>query len=539
MSYTNKLLEYVNTQSGSLVLNESPMHVKQVTDVSGLRKIIPMSQSNTIVKALATSVYTPSSQYNNALSNGTQVDFLIKLSTILDKAYDIAIHMIVQNDQNSNVVLTSVFNWFNRIEFRLNSQIVEQYYSSDLFSYIWIFYNQEWQRLSVLFGMTDNYLNELEPIAPGDTREFILLLPSNFFRQTNLHGPSCNSEMVLRLYFNPPTDILFSGPAVPQIQNMFAEIITAHQRLSDVKEVFDIYRSGMFETRYSWLVNQIYSITNVQPSTRYEFLMSTFNGLCNFVQFMLTPNNAQGIHRQQTYKIAAFDILDENGLSYFNNNALQSDSESLIWDSYIVQPLSSFDETHNVYKYPFSLTPRNDLISGTLGGFQYLNGRSRLVIQTDTLAVAKIVRIAQTGIPAAGAARLIYTYFGESYYTPYFAYNETAVNIQNLIEALPPFQRYAQLVTVSAQFSASANVDITYNINQGLAFDELDRDALFILDVNRDWATGGAATINSNSSIFQEPIDGCPTGDLQLTIMGSMVQYLTLDREGTVRVRLS
>lgn len=539
MSYTNKLLEYSNTQSGSLVLNEKAMLVKSVTDISGMRKLIPLSQSNTIVKALATSVYTPSSQYNNALSNGTQVDFLVKLSTILDKAYDIAIHMIVQNDQVSDVVLTSVFNWFNRIEFRLNSQIVEQYYSSDLFAYIWIFYNQEFQRLSTLFCMTDNYLNELEPIAPGDTREFILLLPTNFFRQTNLHGPSCNTEMVLRLYFNPPQDILFSGPAVPQIQNMFAEIITAHQRLSDVKEVFEIYRSGMFETRYSWLVNQIYSIVNVQPSTRYEFLMSTFTGLCNYAQFMLTPNNAQGIYRQQTYKIDAFDILDENGLSYFNNNSLQSDSESLIWDSYIVQPLSSFDETHNVYKYPFSLTPRNDLISGTLGGFQYLNGRSRLVIQTAPLATPKIVRLTQTGTPAAGAARIIYTYFGESYYTPYFAFNETAVNIQNLIEALPPFQRYGQQVTVSAQFSAGATVDITYDINQGLAFDELDKDALFILDVNRDWATGGAVTINVNSSIFQEAIDGCPTGDLQLTIMGAMVQYLTVDQQGSVRIRSS
>lgn len=539
MSFTNKLLEYSNTQSGSLVLNENAMPVTSVTDISGMRKLIPSSQSNSIIKALATSVYTPSSQYNNALSNGTQVDFLIKLSTILDKAYDIAIHFILQNDQVSDVVLTPIFDWLNRVEFKLNSSVIQQYYSSDLFAYIWIFYNQEWQRLSTLFGMTDNYLPELEPIAPGTTREFILLLPTNFLRQTNIHGPSCNSEMQLRLYFNPPQDILYSGPAVPQIQNMFAEIITAHQRLSDVKKVFDIYRSGMFETRYSWLVNQIYSITNVQPSTRYEFLMSTFTGLCNYVQFMLGPNNAQGIERQTTYKIDAFDILDENGLSYFNNNSLQSDSESLIWDSYIVQPLSSFDETHNVYKYPFSLTPRNDLISGTLGGFQYLNGRSRLVIQTAPLAVAKIVRIAQTGVPAAGAARIIYTYFGESYYTPYFAFNESALNLATLIENLPPFLKYGQQVVVSAQFSAGVNVNITYDINQGLAFDELDKDALFILDVNRDWATGGAVTINSNSSIFQEAIDGSPTGDLQLTIMGAMIQYLTVDQGGSVRIRSS
>lgn len=532
MSYNNKLVEYVNTMSDNLMVKSDVNPIVSASNLNGNRVSIPLSQSKVIQRALCTASYTPSSAYGNMLSSASQVDFNIKLSTVLSNAYDIALHFTILNNTGGLVELYPVVNWFNRIEIRFNSSIIQQWYTSDLYHYLWVYIDQEWRRVSDLFNLDDRFLPNGDTIANGLSQEFILLLPQNIFRESQMFCPALNIEFVLRLYMNPQNQIIRTG-AAPLVSNMYLEFITSHVAQDDVARTFNLYRSGNFQLRYSWLTNQTIPSASMQPSTRYEFLMSSFTGIYNYVQFCVQPANALGLQLIDSRKIASFDVLDENGLSYFNNNSLQSDTESLIWDT-MVNPFTRFDEVKNVYKYPFSLTARDDLLKGTLGGFMPLNGRSRLVIETGPAATAKVITWTQSAVPASGNFRICYTYFGETQYTQWLAFNAAAATIEAAIEALDAFRKYDQQVTVSGPLTGGVAVTCTYSATQQLAFDEYDSSANLIIESML--VSAAPADIYVDSVITTAPVDGWNTASYNIIIMGTQVRYLQITEQGSCRV---
>lgn len=535
MAYTNKLMEYVNTQNANLLEKSEANPIINATSIDGKRYSIPMSQSRIIQKSLCTAVYTPASAYGAILSGGSQVDFNIKLSTVLTNAYDIALHLTVLNDTGADVSLFPINNWFNRIEFRFNSSIIQQFYSTDLYNYLWLYVDQQWRRLSDLWNLNDRFLWNDEVLINGQSTEFILLMPGNIFAQTSMFCPALNVEFVFRLYMNQQNQIVADG-AAPTISSMTLEFITSHASIDDVSRLFNSYRSGNFMLRYSWFVNQTVPIQSMQPNQRYEILMSSFTGIFNYIQFIAQYQNPIGLPLMNSRRVLSFDVLDENGLSLFNNNNYQTDPESLIWDSSIVNPWTRFDEIRNVYKFPFSLSPRDDILKGTLHGFMPCFGKNRLVINTGPAAVPKIITWTRSGVPASGVFRIVYTYFGQSYYSPWLAYNETAANIKAAVELFVPFQQYGQVVTVSSTLVAG-NPTVTYSAEQELAFDEYDTNS--VLAIESQMFTAAAAFVSIDATISQQPQDGWFTADYNIVIMGTQVRHLAVTQQGSISIKES
>jgi hypothetical protein len=533
MSYTDKLIEHINTSSVDMLEKSESSPIVSLNSLKGGRITIPMSQSRIIQKSLATANFTPSSTYDNMLSSASHVQFNIDLGSILSSSYDLSLHLTVQNATGNPVELFPIMNWFNRIEIRFGSDIIQQFYSSDLYFYLWIWIDTEWRRVSDLMNLNDRFLPNGDLIPDGTTQEFILLIPHTVFRQTNLFCKAVSEKFILTLYMNQSTQIVRTGTA-PTVSNLYLEFITSHISIEDTSRMFNAYRSGIHKLRYYWLVNQQIARNSVQANTTLDLELTSFTGLFNFIQLVVQPVSAVGLALNQTKRIKEFDLLDEAGKSYYENNALQSHNESLIWDAEIISPFSRFDEIRNVYKHTFSLSPREDLMGGKLTGYMPLKGKSRFRVNTGPAAVAKVITLTLSAAAASGNFRLAYTYHGETFYTAWMAFNAAVGTIETAIEGLQPFRQYGQQVTVSATMAAGVSVTITYSTSQELAADEYDKHALIIVD--SQLLDVAPADVFVNSAISTHPIDGWVNGDYNFIIMGTQAKYLCITPEGKVRV---
>lgn len=538
--YNRNITEYLTTQSSGKLLTQLLPTVQGVTvNQGGIKKIVPMKDSYTRLESLATNSYRPSSNFNNGLFNQGPIDIEVKMATISGKAYEMIITFQIQNNTGAPVEVAPIQGWFSRIEFLLGTNVIQQFFPEDLFNYLYLLDLNEYTRVSDLMGLDDRYLPRRDLIANGDIKEYILIIPNNFLKETGIIGQSLNQSLIARLYMAGPSETIVSGNP-PQINDIRVQIITNHLTHESLTAAINTQKSMGFCTRYYWPVRQLYNQQNIGPSTTLDYLLSSFNGLFNAIMFSITPINAVGLDRYTDYPVRDFDILDENGMSIFGNAARQTTEESSYWDSSITNPLSNMTDTKNLYIYPMTTQIKQDLVNGTCNGVYYFNGRARLSITTDVLRIAKIITISQAGalVAAAGQYRILYTAgtTGIIEATPYLAWNANAAAIKAAIEALPTFQKFQQTVTVSNSLD-NAPITISYDIDRNLGYDEADDKAILLIDSNvRDAAP---LILNYNSVITQQPQDGWfgNPANFTITIMGTQLSCLDINEQGTTNIQ--
>lgn len=542
MSYSDKAREYLSTQSnGKLVSQVLPSITPVSVSEGGHRKTVPVKDSVTRFETLSTNIFRPSSSFDTMLVNQSPVDVNIKMSTISGKIYDMIILFIVNNNTGADVELTPLPGWFQRIEFIMGTNPVQQFFPEDLFNYLWLMELNEWTRISDLFGMDDQYLPRRDVLSNGDQKIYLLTIPGNFFKETGLVGGGLNQDLLLRLYMGGTSETVVSG-LPPQVNDVRVQFITNQILESNKIAAINTMRIGNYCTRYYWPVRQQYTRQNVGPNTRIDEQLSSFNGLFNLIQFCITVANPVGLDRYTQYPVKLFDVLDENGQSIWGQAAGQFSEESQWWDGFVANPLSEFDDTHYVYKWIASTAVKQDLVNGTSNGSYYFNGRARLMIDTGDLRVAKVITITEATafVAASGQFRILYSsnLSGQLEVTPWLAFNATAAAIKAAIELLPTFAKFQQTVTVSNSLD-NAPITITYDIIGDLAYDEGDDKALLVIESNvRD---AGGVEFGYNSAITQNPQDGWPGNPFSytITIMGTQLSCMDINEQGTTNISKS
>jgi hypothetical protein len=541
-TYSDKAIEYLSTQSNGQLISQVMASITPVSvSEGGRRKTVPIKDSVSKFETLAENIFRPSSSFDSMLLNSSPVDINVKLSTISGKIYDMIILFIINNNTGADCELAPIYSWFNRVEFVLGGgNIVQQFFPTDLFAYTWLFDLNEFKLLSGLFEMNDEYLPRRDILPNGSQTVAMLVIPNNWFKQTGLVAAGSIDELNIRLYMAGAANTVISG-SPPQVNDVRVQFITNNILHSNKVQAINTMRIGNFESRYWWLCNQQYTQQNISPNTTQDFLLSSFTGLFNIIQFMITAPNPTPLQLVQTYTIKSFDILDENGQSILGQSVGLLDQESRWWDAFVGNPLSEFDDTHNVYKWIASTNVKQDSINGTMGGVYYFNGKSRLRITTEPLRVAKVITISPVGaafVATAGNFRLLYSspLTGSLEATPWLAFNTSAANIAIAIQNLPSFQTFTQLVAVSGPISGAAPITVTYNIAQNLGYEELDDKVVLV--VESAVTDAGGLVRQFDSAITQIPVQGWPGNPFSFTItlMGQQLASIGFNDQGVGRL---
>lgn len=543
-SYQQNLSRYLtSSNSGTLLTNNlSALNVVSFENpITRTKHTIPLKDATTNAASLATNVYNAQSNVQQMLSGNGIIDYYVPLNSIQGKVFDIFISFKISNNTGGPVELAPVPGWFSRVEILLGTNPVQVLYPEDLFFYYWVLEQSEFVSISDLLNLDDRFLPRRDVIANGDLREYLLLMPVNFIRQAGLVGEGLSQQLNIRLFMATPNEILVSGLA-PTVYDSRLQIITNQLLTDTLRDAAMKQVIGNYRTRYFWNVRQLENLSGVLPSTQYNINMTSFNGMFNLCQFSITAQNAQNLARYTTYPVLDWDILDSNGNSVLNNAARQTDEESQYWDSAIINPFSNFFDTMSVYIMPFSTTVKNDLLTGTINGLFFIDGRFRLSFTTGTIRIPKVVTISLSGVgpagPAAsGAFRLTYGsgVSGINETTPYIAWNSTAAQIKAAIEALPTFMKFSQTVTVSGPLTAQP-ITISYDISGNLAYDEWDDNADFILQ--SAVLNAGGDTLIYNSPITQQPQDGWPGNPFDITVnmQGCQMSAIEINQQGAINL---
>ena len=319
------------------------------------------------------------------------------------------------------------------------------------------------------FWVSDN-----TKFVAGETREVYLQIPALFLHLNAIDMRHIRQDFRFRLEFS--NDCVISGSSANlSLDNLDVVIKSFAEESYDYTHRMGRIKGNKHKYLYCDHERLIYNDKTLTAGATTKFALDQFVGKCPFIIVVIKPNNSPVASDKSLIDFVeigpdgTFDVTNSSSQSLFGNGtAVKQDYMYDMWTKQTGNP-----HLVGVYLIPFCESVKKSLAGNVNGFFEFVGLKDYLEITFDQTPTSEIHTINLESLGVTGSYR--YAFENGAISDQELDYNDSIVDIDAVIEAMPQLKERNITVSVNGGINSTTTQSITYNSRAGSVSEELGK----------------------------------------------------------------
>jgi hypothetical protein len=321
----------------------------------------------------------PTSAVASNIYEGSTLDF--RFENTVDRIASVYLRFLVNNSSGANYVLCRPHMAIGNVEIYSNNGSTLLYQQVTNVESWWIdgFFGDRNQHEQThdLFGYDINYGGGTTNVLDGEQQYYYYPVAQNFFRSLHISPFCIDSNMIIRIKFNPASQNIESGSAnTPEA----ILVVTGYEEAEHTKK-YKLSRSLVPKCLSYWSPQRHMEDMTLNGGQKYQIRLSGIRGCANSLIFGIR----QAVNKTSPSSQFVFGFLDSYDILDSSNRSVTGFKRQTVLDSKLVNShlLPNLFQNHTgAIFHSFSQNPVQDIASGSSNGDVEMDGFFSLEITT-------------------------------------------------------------------------------------------------------------------------------------------------------------